>query len=289
LSKPVTAERLVEAFSRFQERQALAPVAAYMSGKVITICGVKGGTGATTLSVHLAMTLQKKFNKNVLLLDHHSQLGHICLHLGIKPGPYHFDELCRNADRLDAELLRGFVVRHSSGVEAISSPDTCSIMKFGHATDSLKVLNFLRRSYDYVIVDTSVHEDDLTPQSDEIYIVATPDVAAVRDAARYQDRFRTHEALARRVRIVLNRADITQGLPVESVEDTLACSVIQVPNHASELLRAVNAGEPLDPGRRSDFSSAIMKWAEAIAGPSVQSPAEKKNKFPLWRLAGATR
>jgi hypothetical protein len=65
--------------------------------------------------------------------------------------------------------------------------------------------------------------------------------------------------------------------------------VIQVPNHASELLRAVNAGEPLDPGRRSDFSSAIMKWAEAIAGPSVQSPAEKKNKFPLWRLAGATR
>jgi pilus assembly protein CpaE len=289
LSKPVTADQLAEVVTRFQERQTIVPTAQYSSGKVITLCGVKGGTGTTTLAVHLALALQKKFNKNVLLLDHHHQLGHVCLHLGLKPGLYHFDELCRNVDRLDAELLRGLVTRHSSGMDVVGSADVCSIGKAGAPEEVQRVLNFLRRQYDFVIIDTGLSEDDLSSQSDEVYLVATPDVAAVRDAARFQDRYRLYESLSRRVKVVLNRANQPQGLTTESVEDTLACSVIPVANHTAELLRAVNSGEPLDLMRRSEFMAGIVKWAERVAGPSNDTVSDKKTKFPLWRLAGATR
>jgi pilus assembly protein CpaE len=289
LSKPVTADQLAEVVTRFQERQTIVPTAQYSSGKVITLCGVKGGTGATTLAVHLALALQKKFNKNVLLLDHHHQLGHVCLHLGLKPGLYHFDELCRNVDRLDAELLRGLVTRHSSGMDVVGSADVCSIGKAGAPEEVQRVLNFLRRQYDFVVIDTGLSEDDLSSQSDEVYLVATPDVAAVRDAARFQDRYRLYESLSRRVKVVLNRANQPQGLTTESVEDTLACSVIPVANHTAELLRAVNSGEPLDLMRRSEFMAGIVKWAERVAGPSNDTVSDKKTKFPLWRLAGATR
>jgi pilus assembly protein CpaE len=289
LSKPVTGEQLAEVVSRFQERQTAVPTAQYSSGKVITLSGVKGGVGTTTLAVHLALALQKKFNKNTLLLDHHMQLGHVCLQLGLKPGMYHFDELCRNVDRLDAELLRGLVTRHSSGLDVVGSTDICTIGKAGAAEEVQRVLNFLRRQYDFVIIDSSVHEDDLSSQSDEIFMVATPDVAAVRDAARFQDRYRLYESLSRRVRIVLNRANQPQGLTTESVEDTLGCSVIAIANQSSDLLRAVNSGEPLDMTKKSEFMAGIVKWAERLAGPSSETVIDKKAKFPLWRLAGATR
>lgn len=289
LSKPVTGEQLSEVMNRFQERQAVVPTSSYSNGKVITLTGVKGGVGTTTLAVHLALSLQKRFNKTTLLLDHHQQLGHVCLHLGLKPGMYYFDELCRNVDRLDGELLRGLVTRHSSGMDVVGSPDVCSLAKAGHAEDVQRVLNFLRRQYDFIVVDTSQHEDDLTSQSDEIYLVATPDVAAVRDAARLQDRFRMYEAIAKRTKVVLNRASQPHALSTESVEDTLACSVVSVANASAEMLRAVNSGEPLDVARKSEFMAGVLKWAERVAGPPAEAFSDKKVKFPLWRLAGATR
>jgi pilus assembly protein CpaE len=289
LSKPVTAEQLAEVVTRFQERQAVVPATPFAAGKVITINGVKGGVGATTLAVHLALALQKRFEKSVLLLDHHQQLGHACLHLGLKPGMYNFDELCRNVDRLDAELLRGLVTRHSSGMDVVGSPDDCSTAKSGNPEEVQRVLNFLRRQYDYIVIDTSMHQDDLSAQSDEIYLVTTADVPAVRDAARFQDRFRLYEALSRRVRIVVNRANKPQSLPVETVEDTLGCSVIAIANQSADLMRAMNSGEPLDVMKKSEFMNGIVKWAERVAGPANEVLAEKKTKFPLWRLAGATR
>jgi len=202
---------------------------------------------------------------------------------------YHFDELCRNVDRLDPELLRGLVTRHASGIDVVGSPDDCSSVKGGNPEEVQRVLNFLRRQYDYVIVDTSVNEDDISSQSDEIYLVTTADVPAVRDAARYQDRFRLYEALSRRVRIVVNKANKPQSLPVESVEDTLGCSVIAVANQQADLMRAVNSGEPLDVMKKAEFMNGILKWAERVAGPATETVSDKKAKFPLWRLAGATR
>jgi pilus assembly protein CpaE len=47
----------------------------------------------------------------------------VALYLGLKDTQYHFDELLRNADRLDSELLNGFVVRHRSGLDVIASPE----------------------------------------------------------------------------------------------------------------------------------------------------------------------
>lgn len=289
LSKPVTAEQLSDVISRFQERQAVVQPTPFAAGKVISVNGVKGGVGTTTLAVHLALALRKRFDKNVLLLDHHRQLGHVHLHLGLKPGMYHFDELCRNVDRLDPELLRGLVTRHSSGIDVVGSPDDCSSVKGGNAEEAQRVLNFLRRQYDYVVVDTSVNEDDISTHSDEIYLVTTADVPAVRDAARFQDRFRLYEAVSRRVRIVVNKANKLQSLPVESVEDTLGCSVIAVANQSADLMRAVNSGEPLDVSKKSEFMSGVLKWAERIAGPATEMLVDRKTKFPLWRLAGATR
>ena len=115
------------------------------AGNVISLFGAKGGVGTTTLAVYLATFLVLEHRKKVLLIDHHHQLGHVCLYLGLKENPYYFDELLRNVDRLDAELLAGFLTHHPNGLDLLPSPYTCAARYGSSSRDMEQVLEFLTR------------------------------------------------------------------------------------------------------------------------------------------------
>ena len=77
--------------------------------------GAKGGSGPTSLAVHLAVSLVQRHHQRVLLVDQHPALGEVALCLGLGRHQYSFFELVHNMDRLDAELLQGFLLKHPSG------------------------------------------------------------------------------------------------------------------------------------------------------------------------------
>ncbi len=153
-AKPLETGRLRESLFDLQRAQAAeAAGRTHDQGCVLSVYGVKGGVGATTLAVHLAHELVRDHGKRVLLIDDHYELGHVALHLGMTDGEYHFSELVRNVSRLDADLLKGMVAKHSSGMEVLTSPDACSSPYPTTADDVQTIFEFLRRQYDYVIVD----------------------------------------------------------------------------------------------------------------------------------------
>ena len=191
---PFILSQFTDMVGRLQSRfTALAPESAKNSGHVIALFGVKGGVGGTTLAIYLATFLVRQHRKKVLLIDHHHQLGHVCLYLGLTENPYYFDELLRNVDRLDVELLAGFLTRHPSGLDVLPSPDTCAVRYSSSPHDMEHVLSFLRSEYDYVILDSSLETQNVNSaiidSADEVYLVATPDVAALRDLSRHVENF----------------------------------------------------------------------------------------------------
>ena len=123
LSKPLRAEELGASLRRFFVYHQASALETQSQGKVFAFFGAKGGVGTTTLAVHLALHLTVTHGCKTLLIDHKHQLGHVALYLGLESTPYHFDELLRNAERLDAELLHGYLLRHSSGLDVLASPD----------------------------------------------------------------------------------------------------------------------------------------------------------------------
>jgi pilus assembly protein CpaE len=290
LTKPIQIADLIASLNRFHAVMAVDPHAQSGIGRVIAFFGAKGGVGTTMLAVHLATHLVRQHGKKTLLIDHKPQLGHVALYLGLKDTQYHFDELLRNADRLDAELLNGFVIRHRSGLDVIASPEMSSGPHEAKPQELERVMDFLRREYDYVLIDSSVSCQDskkyIIDQSDEVYIISTPDVASLRDLARMVETISLSESATSKLRLVVNRSTATDSVTPEQIEKAVRFPIsIAVPNNYFELLRAINDGEPIPPQRRSEFNQALSRWANQIVNGNsgVEVPAAKKGLFAFLR------
>jgi pilus assembly protein CpaE len=283
LHRPIDVAHLSTTLQRFQRgfiQQALVPKGV---GKVISFYGVKGGVGTTTMAVHLATHLVRKHSKRVLIIDHKHELGHVSLHLGLKQSVYHFDELLRNAERLDAELLDGFVTRHPSGLEVIPSPDSCSRVHAGSPEAIARVLSYLRTRYDFILIDSSLDYEHsfaaITQASDEVALVCTPDVAALRDLVRRVEHLCAVSGLSDKLKIVINRATSEDAVGTKEIEAAIKFPVsIAVPNHYLGLLRAINEGEPISPQQRGPFTQAVGQWCERIAAEKATAMTAAKSK-----------
>lgn len=273
----------------YQQWSSKAPRNAGL-GEVVTFFGAKGGVGTTTLAVHLAMYLVLCHQKKTLLIDNHAQLGHACIYLGIDGSRYHFQELVRNLNRLDSDLLRGFIATHASGLDVLASPDVCGSTRV-HDPDAItQTLDFLRGEYDYVVIDgpSALDETNLAviDASNLLYLVATPEIAAIRDLSRYVDCLSQTERDVEKVKVIINRYSAQHALTVEHIEKAIRLPIaIKLPNGYSEVTRSAILGEPIGPDKKTEFSIPILKWVNELVGSNKpdEEASPKKKAFSLWK------
>jgi pilus assembly protein CpaE len=288
LVKPVRIEQLSDSLVRLQSRWAGSEKASTLRGGLLAFLGTRGGAGATTLAVHIATFLAKVHQRRVLLVDLHAQLGHVGLYLGFPGSRYDFAELVRNIGRLDSALLSGFVAHHDSGVDVLQSPDVLDVASEAAADDAERALLFLRGLYDYVIFDCqrSFTGANLAviDHADELYLVATPDVPAVRDLSRCVDRLIQCNISPGKLKVAVNRSSSSGAVSLQQIEKAIRQPVsITIPNCSAELIRAMNTGTPLDPGGKSEFVSQIRKWAASLV-PGAAVPEAETPAWSGWRI-----
>ncbi len=283
LALPLDLDKLDSLCARLETRILARSGAPAPTGSIIAFFGAKGGVGTTTLAVHLASYLVQKHKKKVLLIDNHAQFGHACIYLGIDGSGYHFQELVRNVNRLDSELLLGFLGKHSSGLDVLSSPDVGHDMRAMDAADVASTLEFLRSEYDFVLVDCAAMLDDtnlaVISAASQVYVVATPEISAIRDLSRYVDDLARLEPTSQKVKVVLNRFSSQFAVSLAEIEKAIRLPVdFCIPNSYLELVRSVNLGVPMSSAQRSGFSDIMTRWANSLVGVS-DSPAPKPSRI----------
>lgn len=286
LVKPFSVEDLCKALTRVQGQfhEAVPPSS---DGKIISLLGCRGGVGTTALVVHLATFLGQICNRKALIVDGQPSLGHVSLYMGEDQAQYDFYELVQNVARLDQELLSGYVLHHKTGTDVLASRQYLNGQVHVSLPGIGQTLGFLRGVYDIVIVDCPRGLTDLTlaimESCDQVYLVATPEVAALRDLSRHLERLSQYAISKDKIRAVINKSSSDSTLTVEQIEKSIGRPVsIRIPDGGTELIRAVNAGAPLSPNRRSEFANQIRKWACDMAPPAPVEE-ERKRKFLLWR------
>ncbi|MBZ5516332.1 MAG: response regulator [Acidobacteriia bacterium] len=147
LIKPVDRDQLLEALARVGARRK--DKREQVVGQILAFLSAKGGTGATTLAIHLAAHLAQA--RKTLLVDLHPDLGDASIFLALAKHQYHFYDLAENTHRLDAEFLQGFLARHRSGLEVLPAPDGVETTRHVSHEALQHILEFLRIHYDFVV------------------------------------------------------------------------------------------------------------------------------------------
>jgi pilus assembly protein CpaE len=288
LTRPVGTEDFAEALQRLRTRLVgKREVPSRPVGRIVALLGVRGGAGATTLAVHLGCFLVRQHGKKTLILDEHRRLGHVSLYLGRDEASYHFYELARNVARLDESLLRGFVIHHSDCLDILPSPDCFDDAANVPLDDIQRAIRFLGQNYEYVVIDCphGIHNLSLATIDccDEVYLVATPDVPALRDLSRSIDRFLESNVSPEKLKVIINRFSSEGALGLAQIEKALRQPIfLTVPNASSDLIRAMNTGTPVLPDHKSEFAIRMKKWAAALAGEDEPDRNEPKRKFAFW-------
>lgn len=291
LLKPLQTERVLEALARVEARQKERS-RSKVRGRIITLIGAKGGTGVTSLALHLALELTGQQQRKCLLVDQHSALGDASLYLGTGRHQYSFYELASNTDRLDQELLEGFLLHHPSGLHLLDSPETVDAIHHAPSSAVERTLAFLAEAYPFVVADCPPGLTETTlaciSQSDEVAIVMTAELPSVRNAVRYIEYLEKRGYNPKNIRIVLNRHSKRGPLSDDRIEKALGRAIsLRVPNSYNEVIRAINSGAPI-PSGKSEFGAAIQKWAREIAshggdkGASIAAQPRSGGGFSLF-------
>jgi pilus assembly protein CpaE len=287
LKNPLDARQLSALFDRQERQWSTSTGRTRTTGHILSFFGAKGGVGTTTVAVTVAYYLVRQKNKKVLLIDNHPEFGHVCLYLGLDGTRYHFDELIRNVNRLDSTLLRGFIAKHASGLEVLSSPESHDLTRTVDPDALERTLEFLRGEYDYIILDcqTSLEEVSLAvmDRSDQIYLVATPDIGAIRDLSRYIDGLSRNESTNARLHVIINRYSSHGAIAIEQIEKAIRVPVeVRLCNAYTECQRAINVGEPIGPDKKSEISTQFSRWTALLTGDEAPKAQPAKKGFSLF-------
>jgi len=251
-------------------------------GKIVTIYSQKGGTSCTTLAVNLALTLNNE-DTRVALVDGNLQFGDVAVFIN-EQGKNTIIDLAPRAEELDPEIVEEVMLKHAaSGMHVLAAPSRPEYAEKVSSSQFLKVLEYLRQMYAYVVVDTAALLTDVTLAaidiSDLIVLVTTQDIPSIKNCRLFLDLLQTLGIERDRVLFVMNWYDKRINITPERVTENLKQEVVSViPFDEQTATKAVNRGIPFvldsknQPAARGVFSLAESVRARVAAQEAADEP-----------------
>jgi pilus assembly protein CpaE len=283
LQLPIRAEELKTVLDRVAEFCAGQVETPEKKGRMVAVFSSKGGCGTSFIATNLAAAT----NARTVLVDLNLQAGDLPLFLGVDP-KYSFADMAENRARLDDALINSFVTPYSSGLSLLAAPKEADAADEIEPEHVFEVLQRLRESYDYVVLDPQHTFDSITlaalDQSDEIVLILTLDIPAIRSTQRALEIFDRLGYPRKKIRIVVNRWSKQIDLDLRQVEKFLGEPVIGfVPSDYQTAVTSINLGRPLvlsDPNCK--IAQEIKRVARTIATGQIALHEEPQPRRTLW-------
>ena len=243
-------------------------------GRIIAVHGVKGGVGATTIAVNLAVAVRIATRARVALVDANLYSGDVAVSLNLTARSSLAD-LTPHLKELDLDFLGRASVEHASGVRAFLAPDDFERAQGVTGEQIGRILKVMQLHYDYIVVDTCSLPDQVTSAAldaaDRIVMVLTPEMAALKNAARF---LTLAEAIGygnEKLVPLLNRSNSRSAIGASEIAEHLRLRVaITLPSEGATVVGAANAGEPVVGRRRGRFAYGIWQLTALLTGAQVR-------------------
>lgn len=293
LGFPLRMEDFLAALDRIQQiRGGKTGDAQVRSSRIITVAGVSGGVGCTSLAINLACSLAKNERNSVALIDLDFALGDSDVWLDIIPD-YTIQDVAENITRLDYSLLKRSLTKHECGAFLLPRPVQLDDQTRIAPEQLRRVIALLKATFTHLVIDVSKAyvAQDLTAMemSDVILLVTQLDLPCLRNVVRLTHYFEQREGLSEKVKVVINRLGLEDSqISMNKALETIGREVFwQIPNEYATMVEARNNGVPLiQQAPKAKITRAIDQLALAVADAAgtekLEVPEEKKPKRGLF-------
>jgi len=261
------------------------------SGKVITVYSPKGGTGRTTLVANLAVTLQND-ETQVAVVDGNLQFGDVTIFFNVQ-SQNHIGVLAPRVAELDPNVVEEVMITHAaSKVKILAAPPKPGEAEDVSGEQFTKLLQYLRRMYPYVIVDTTSSLNEVTlgalDISDLIILITTQDIPSIANARLFLDLAPALGIAKENILFVMNKYDKRINITPERIGESFKKEISSViPLDSSSAIPAMNRGMPfmMDGKAKSQPAGrAILALAEVIRQRITQLDEQAIESSGIGRL-----
>lgn len=283
---PPNVEQVKRALERLRSRSTkLSKKESVTKGRIIGTLGSKGGVGATTVAVNLAVSLAENNGvQSAALLDMNMFSGEIPLFMEINPR-HHWGEITKNISRLDNTFLMNILCKHSSGVCVLSSPNHLSNShRMPTETMIEHLMSLMQKNFDFVVVDVGNHLNEpclkVLEMSDSVLLISELTFLSLSNTKNFLQSFRKLGRPRREcVKVLINRYTKKSLISLKDAEDGIGEKIFwTIPNDYRTVISAINAGKPLSHvAAKAEVTKNIKGLTDALLnGGEMQSKRSRK-------------
>ncbi|MBP1466816.1 response regulator [Candidatus Chloroploca sp. M-50] len=283
LTKPISADDLYKSIRHVHKLAATRPKTVNLAesgavntpqrgvelGQIIAVFSPKGGVGTSVVAANLAIAIRQLTSKKVALVDANAIFGDLAVILNLRSDKTIID-LAQRTDELDEELLEDVLATHTSQIKVLLAPPDPQRGELVNAEHVRAILEALRRSFDFVIVDTPASFQDRSLASldlaTRIVTLITLEMHCIRDLTLFLEVADLLGYPQEKTMLVLNKATNRTGIKAEDIEKSLQRKVShQIGDAGHDVTFWINQGVPLIISKPNhQFSRDILSLARDL-------------------------
>ena len=261
-------------------------------GRSIAFVGARGGAGASSVAHNTAYAMSERIGANTVIVDYDLPFGTAGLDFNQDPLNGVADALSQ-PDRLDPLLLDRMMVRCTDKLSLFAAPATLDNDWDASPEAFEEVTTRIRSTAPFVVLDLPHAWNAWIRRTliaaDEVVVVATPDLASLRNAKNMIDLIKQGRPNDAPPRVVLNQVGVP-GRPEIPAKDFGAALGVHpsliIPFDPKVFGAAANNGQMiLDLNGKSKASEAFETLAQIVSRrelPALAGPKGKAEKTSLF-------
>ncbi|MBS0470317.1 MAG: CtpF protein [Proteobacteria bacterium] len=276
LVAPLNPLHLIEVISGLYTDPDAQPI-----GRVIAFVGARGGSGSSSLAHNVGWCVAEELSINTTIVDFDLPFGTTGLDFNDEPSQG-VTEALSAPERLDDVLLDRLLVKRGDHLSIFATPAAIDRDYDAQADAYESVLDAVRQSTPCVIVDLphlwAPWVKTTLVAADDIVIVATPDLASLRNAKNLVEMLRASRPNDTPPKLVINQVGIAKRpeIPAKDFAETLGLEPAMImPFEPAAFGNAANNGQMINEiAPKSPVAVNIRRLAEAVTGRTPQ-PVQK--------------
>jgi pilus assembly protein CpaE len=257
-------------------------------GRVIAFVGARGGAGSSSLCHNVGWCIAEEHLINTAILDFDLAYGTLGLDFNDEAGQSIADALTA-PERLDDVLLERLLIRRGDHLSLFTAPAVLERDYNAGLNAYESVIDAVRQISPCVIVDLPHSWEPWVKATligaDDIVVVATPDLASLRNAKNLMEILRHNRANDAPPKLVLNQVGQPKRpeIPVKDFAETFGVEPsIVLPFDPALFGQAANNGQMLaELGQKSPAVEAVRRLAGLVTGRKQANGKSASSLFSM--------